>query len=217
MPAEAANWTDDEYGLIDTVSAHLAIAMVQVESYDRLTELSQTDELTGLLNRRAFVDELKHRLSLLDREGRTGVLLYLDLDNFKPINDRFGHHVGDQVLRDVAEILQRESRSGDLVARLGGDEFAMWLDGAGLDGAEPKATRLVGAIQKVTDGNGLPPLGLNASVGVVVTSPNVARVDDLLVRADTAMYRAKALGKGRHVVAEDRETEENQTVAKEVG
>ena len=91
---------------------------------------ARTDPLTGLLNRRAFLEEMSRHIDRLDREEQPGTLLFADLDYFKPVNDRLGHEVGDEVLVRTANVLRNTVRPTDLVARLGGDEFALWMNGA---------------------------------------------------------------------------------------
>ncbi len=186
-------WNGDDNALLDAAARQLGIALEQVTDAAALERLSRTDELTGLLNRRAFAAALKIGLRRADRERRSGALLYIDLDNFKPVNDRFGHARGDAVLRAVAVILADHARSYDLVARLGGDEFVMWLDGAGSVQACQRRDRLVDAFA-LAGADILPPdCQIGASIGIV-NLPVVAEtsVDELLTRADRAMYHTKA-------------------------
>src|SRR6516225_9769767 len=91
---------------------------------------ARTDPLTGLLNRRAFLEEMERHIDRLDREQLPGTLMFADLDDFKPVNDRLGHEAGDEVLQRTATILRNTVRPSDVVARLGGDEFALWMNGA---------------------------------------------------------------------------------------
>lgn len=191
---------DDDRSLLAEVADRLAIALEQVANTELLERLSRTDELTGLLNRRAFFDEVSRRLAHQDRTGRSGALMYVDIDNFKPVNDILGHGVGDQVLRAVAEILGTGSRVGDIIARLGGDEFALWIEESDASAAAAKASLILEAARALagrspTDS---PPLGL--SIGVAVSRPGES-LDALLPRADDAMYQAKRGGKGRVAVS----------------
>ncbi|HUN49923.1 MAG TPA: sensor domain-containing diguanylate cyclase [Candidatus Sulfotelmatobacter sp.] len=160
-----------------------------------LERLSRTDELTGLLNRRAFVDELSRRLAHLQRHGRSGALLYLDLDNFKLINDRFGHQRGDMVLCGLAALLTGGSRIGDTAARLGGDEFVLWLEEVDAARAESKAAALVAGVNELDARHGAGDGTLGLSVGIAV-SLGAEAATALFARADAAMYEAKRLGKG---------------------
>ena len=156
------------------------------------------DALTGLANRALFRDRFEHAVALHARDLRPISLLYLDLDDFKVVNDTLGHAAGDQLLIRVAERLRGTVRSGDTVARLGGDEFAVLLE----DGADP-----IASAHRITDAMRTPftieaqPVEPGVSVGVVELDPSDGAVsaDELLARADTAMYAAKRSGKARIV------------------
>jgi diguanylate cyclase len=156
------------------------------------------DGLTGLANRALFRNRLEHAVDLHARDLRPVSLLFLDLDDFKVVNDTLGHAAGDQLLIRVAERLRGTVRAGDTVARLGGDEFAVLLE----DGADPFASahRITEALRPsfVIDRQ---PIDAGVSVGVVELAPSAAAVsaDELLARADTAMYAAKRSGKARIV------------------
>ena len=170
--------------------------------HEALRTLSCTDGLTGLLNRRAFAEEVgrRHRHAL--RTGRPAALLYIDLDHFKGINDARGHQQGDAVLKGVGGLLAGATRASDVVGRLGGDEFAIWLEETGLAGARAKAAALVAAAATLSQPSPSTGAALGFSIGVAVFDPagNEA-LDALIGRADGAMYQAKRAGKGRFVVA----------------
>ncbi len=168
----------------------------QRHEQDRLTELSQRDPLTGLLNRAGF----EHFLERLVGEGAgpSLALMYIDLDRFKPVNDQHGHAIGDHLLQAVAQRLGGLVRPTDAVARLGGDEFAILLAGAGsLDNAETVADKVVAAVAGAFDVEGLR-LEIGASVGVAFGVEPGGDWRELIRRADAALYRAKASGRGRH-------------------
>ena len=189
-------WTEEEESFLAGVAAQLGIAMAQATIQDKLRALSTTDELTGLANRRGFLDELQARLDG-DRRAR-GTLLYLDLDNFKPVNDTHGHARGDEVLVALASILEGAVRAGDLVARLGGDEFIVWLDGADEPGGLVKAQRLVAAAAGLRDFSADDERPLSLSIGVAVTDADArVSVEALIEQADRQMYLAKQGGKNR--------------------
>ena len=196
MAGDAPPFDGDEKGILLRAAAQLGIALVQIENTEALERLSNTDGLTGLLNRRALMAGLDERC----RDGRlmqTGALLYFDLDNFKPINDRLGHAKGDEVLKGFVTALRRSSRRNDLLARLGGDEFAVWLDGADKEGAEAAARRALEATAAMA--GEMPELqpALTVSIGVaLVCRPGQYRPQDVIDAADRAMYAAKAAGKG---------------------
>jgi diguanylate cyclase (GGDEF)-like protein/PAS domain S-box-containing protein len=162
----------------------------------RLTELSQRDPLTELLNRAGFEQALERRIQAGD--GAALGLLYIDLDRFKPVNDRHGHAVGDRLLRMVAQRLGGLVRPTDAVARLGGDEFAILLVDVGtMVNARVVADKVVGAIGEPFDVDGRA-LQIGASVGVAFGIPATGNGRELVERADAKLYDAKAAGRGRH-------------------
>jgi diguanylate cyclase (GGDEF)-like protein/PAS domain S-box-containing protein len=151
------------------------------------------DPLTDLANRRLLVDRVEHALARCDRDGGAHSLIMLDLDNFKAVNDTLGHAAGDEVLVRVAERLAGRLRPGDTVARLGGDEFAVLLedtDGATARVVAERVTADIAAPLELPDA-GVP---VAASAGVATGSPGGADAEELLRRADEAMYAAKHRG-----------------------
>ncbi|MSO70940.1 MAG: GGDEF domain-containing protein [Alphaproteobacteria bacterium] len=197
MEANAA-WSADDRALARAVEAQLGVILAQFTQQRRLETLSRTDPLTGLLNRRAFIEEVDRQLARDSREGHSGALFYVDLDNFKPINDRLGHAAGDEALIKVAAALKGNARRYDLVARIGGDEFALWLSHADQATALRRAQALSENIAALVPPNAgdLPSLG--ASIGVACWTPaQVEPAELLLARADRAMYIAKNEGKQR--------------------
>ena len=162
------------------------------------------DPLTGLANRLLFQDRLEHAASLRQREGMALTVLFLDLDDFKLVNDRLGHAAGDALLVDVAERLRACLRQGDTVARLGGDEFAVLLEDD-TDAQDRLAARIVDAME-VAFQLGPHRLQVSASIGVAtVVADDAPRVvsDRLLHSADVAMYAAKRDAKGSYVVYDE--------------
>ncbi len=157
-----------------------------------LEQLSMTDELTGLLNRRGFQVEMKRALAQAGRYQERGVLIYVDLDAFKPVNDTFGHPAGDAVLQRVAGIISETVRDTDCIGRLGGDEFAVLLVRtswrAGLQKAEVIERRLNCAY--VVWRRRM--IAIRASIGFQRYGPNTD-CRELMDKADEAMYRTKKL------------------------
>jgi diguanylate cyclase (GGDEF)-like protein/PAS domain S-box-containing protein len=199
---EQPAWGDDDRLLVDAVATQIGIAIEQMANHERILTLSRTDALTGLFNRRAFFEELGRRFQRLSRENRAASLIYCDLDNFKLVNDAHGHARGDQALLEVRELLLRHTRPADLIARLGGDEFALWLEGADEAIAVNRSKELLEAAKMLATYSGDPNLPLNMSLGVAVHDPAMAEtMEDLLVRADNAMYRVKREGKGSWALA----------------
>jgi len=177
----------------------LGVAMAGLAQLQRtqtqLEMLASYDVLTGALNARTFGDRLTEELGRNRRYNRPLAVLYVDLDDFKSVNDRHGHQTGDAVLRLVAEATRRAVRLTDIVGRLGGDEFAVLMPETDGPVAEAAAARLLESIR--TGFRGTP--SVTASIGVV-SAPNAsAGPDALLRRADEAMYQAKRGGKDRVV------------------
>ncbi|MFZ0060195.1 MAG: EAL domain-containing protein [Acidimicrobiales bacterium] len=184
---------DDEGRIIGTFGISRDVTP-QVIAEQALAYQSLHDPATGLTNRTALLDRLSQALAALERQpGRVGLLL-VDLDNFKAINDSFGHEAGDKVLVEIARRLSRVSRRADTVARLGEDEFVVLCTLRGDDDARLLGDRVVRAIGRPIARHGLD-LTVTASVGVVVTSDPNAGPGELLQDADIAMYRAKDAGK----------------------
>lgn len=195
------DWTDDTKALLEATEGPLGVALRQITDQQILERLARTDSLTHLLNRRAFLEEMDLVLDRAKRRGRDGCLLYVDLDNFKPINDTFGHEEGDTVLVAVAGLLQSYSRGYDLAVRLGGDEFALWLDETDLETACRRAEELIEACKPLSTFSAAPeqPFGISVGVAPYITSAS-GDLAELMSRADTAMYAAKRTGKNQYSV-----------------
>jgi diguanylate cyclase (GGDEF)-like protein/PAS domain S-box-containing protein len=184
-------WSEDDRFLAEELGEQLGAVLQQLADREALRALSDSDGLTGLMNRRAFEAALAQRLAAAARAGRAGALLYIDLDNFKAVNDTLGHAAGDAVLRDVATILRRGVRAGDLVARLGGDEFAIWLDDTGTEGAGAKAKELESLAAPLGALSADPARPLGLSIGVTPCEPGRGAAAALMAEADAGMYEAK--------------------------
>ncbi|CAA7625867.1 diguanylate cyclase [Magnetospirillum sp. SS-4] len=195
---DRAPWSDDDRLLIDDVANQVGLAAEQIANHERVVRLSRTDGLTGLFNRRAFFDEISRRFTRLAREGKPATLIYVDLDNFKAVNDVHGHQMGDQALLAVRELLLHHTRPIDLVARLGGDEFAIWLESAGESIAVQRCEALLAAGKADLECySGSPDKPLHFSLGVAVHGGGSSEtIEELIARADKAMYEVKRSGKG---------------------
>ncbi|NMY95871.1 putative bifunctional diguanylate cyclase/phosphodiesterase [Pseudomonas proteolytica] len=159
-----------------------------------LTHLALHDTLTGLPNRTLLADRIQQAMQLVAEQGGCFALMFIDLDGFKPVNDAFGHHMGDQLLREVGLRLREDLRSQDTLARIGGDEFVLLVQLSQPDDALRLAERQVGLINqsfRVAEHD----LNISASVGIALFPGNGATPQELLMNADAAMYHAKSMGK----------------------
>lgn len=152
-----------------------------------LEGLSRTDELTGLMNRRGFIEELKKALARARRSGETGVVIFCDVDAFKRINDRFGHTGGDEVLRAIGLTITASVREVDTVARIGGDEFAVLLTHTSRRDGAKRARMLQRELDRRTYRLDNAVIGVGVSLGIEPYGPH-DEVEDLLARADMDMY-----------------------------
>lgn len=192
------------FSFIDSAhSRHLAALLQQEVGLRRKLEeaarlQAHTDELTGLPNRRRFFELAGREMVRAQRYTSPLAVVMLDLDRFKEINDNHGHAAGDQVLRAVGDACRDALRINDVVGRLGGEEFAILLPGTPLEGAYEFAERLRKAIAACRIGMPGAELHLTATLGVAAcASGEILSVDELLARADAALYRGKAAGRNR--------------------
>ncbi len=201
--AAAREWDTDDTALAIATTGLVRVILDHEAIQQEMALQARTDPLTGLLNRRAFLEEIGRRLERLEREGMPGTLMFVDLDHFKALNDRSGHDAGDEALTIAATLLRATFRPSDLVARLGGDEFALWLDGADdLIAAErAEALRLEAPdafAHLVLPGEP----SLSMSIGIATRWPGRGEdIETLLHRADVAMYEVKRAGRGHWRVA----------------
>lgn len=193
------------------VTSVLSIVVAFVQGYivvmrlvNRLQHLSQHDSLTGLLNRRAIEQSLAREAHRLQRFNEPYSVLLVDIDHFKRINDQLGHAAGDEVLRQVARTLMEQAREVDRVARYGGEEFCVLLPHTEHEGAVQAAERLRAAVLERTIAWQDLTLNVTVSTGVACATNPVEPVNALLRRADDALYRAKAQGRNRVEVAEQK-------------
>jgi len=188
-----------DMGLLDI---RLTVAEEQIKQISsrwdmekRLRFLATHDPLTGLLNRSCVGPEVGRAIQESE-EGNPSTLLYLDLDNFKMVNDTLGHSSGDRLLVNVARLLRREARERDVLIRFGGDEFVTILKGLSLEEARPIAEEIHEAIEGLAFTEGGRTFRIGASIGMVPVLPNT-NVERLVASADTACYAAKSRGKNR--------------------
>lgn len=164
------------------------------QEFDREKELARTDHLTGALNRRSFYELAGYEVDMAHRHARPLTLAYIDVDDFKAINDRLGHHAGDSLLAVLADSVRNSMRSIDVVARMGGDEFVVLFPETGEDQAEVLLARLWTVLGDAMEKHGWP---VTFSVGAVTFRQAPAGVEEMIRLADRHMYVVKYGGKNR--------------------
>jgi diguanylate cyclase (GGDEF)-like protein/PAS domain S-box-containing protein len=185
--------TDEERNLLHAVADVLATALARLRGEERMRHDAVHDPLTGLANRTLLRDRLEQALARSRRRGGASGLLFVDLDNFKQVNDEYGHATGDAVLVELGKRLQKAVRPSDTVARLGGDEFVVVCEELDEQTAVALGQRLHDALEQPLLIDGIEHR-LSASIGIALGQ---ADPDGLLGNADAAVYRAKAHGRGR--------------------
>ena len=164
---------------------------------------AQHDDLTGLPNRRLLAERAAAALATSELRKVSCAVMAIDLDGFKEVNDRYGHEVGDETLREIAARLTRVMRPQDTVARRGGDEFAVLVPDVGsMIEVERIATRLLQVVAQPVAQQGRPTLGVSASIGIALAPEQGRDLERLLQLADLAMYDAKLKGKNRFAFAQ---------------
>jgi len=189
---DADFYSDDHRRLLDRISGQAAAAISNSIVFEQTREASLSDALTGLPNTRYMLAHLTRELARAERQGDEVGILVLDLDDFKQINDTYGHHVGDQALREVARALRETIRPYDVCVRYAGDEFIIVLSGCGLGEASAKSAELQSAIANLafeaTPGQDVP---MSVSIGAAVFPADGETYEALLATADGRMYRDK--------------------------
>lgn len=193
----AQKWNEEEIHLVEAVAEQLGAVWAQLSVQEEWQEKAERDGLTGLYNQRAFADQVRERLA---KSGAGAVLVNIDLDNFKTINDHLGHAVGDDVLKKVGSILETCIRGGDIAGRVGGDEFLLWLERTDETGAQAVAQRIISGINMLADTLTTLPKRLGASIGIAPVKAGESFAA-LIKRADATMYKAKHNGKGHAEIA----------------
>ncbi|HJZ22424.1 MAG TPA: GGDEF domain-containing protein, partial [Bradyrhizobium sp.] len=172
------------------------------QNFADLKVLATTDGLTGLYNRRHFEAVARTEWRRSQRYIRPLSLLVIDADHFKSINDRFGHDVGDSVLKTIAGICQSSKRDSDSAGRLGGEEFAVLLPETGEAAARTVAERLCQMVRECSPSAGEEKISVTVSIGVATATLSMSGIGALMKRADAAMYEAKRSGRDRVVAAQ---------------
>lgn len=199
---------------LKVVAQHLAVVLRTAQLHDEARRLSITDPLTGLFNRRFFLSQLDDSIRRAERYEYRLALVFVDLDRFKSINDRHGHHTGDRALQAVADAMRETLRDTDVIARIGGEEFAAVLMETGADRALQVAERFQKRVQELgfrSDQDELVTISLSGGIALFPEHGNNGA--DLLQHADEALYEAKRLGRNRIHVAQVSQEESGQGVS----
>lgn len=198
-----ANFQKSKFGLAGTIADYIGLALANLKLRDTLRQQSIRDSVTGLYNRRYMKEALERELRRALREAKPLGILMLDIDNFKKLNDTFGHDAGDAVLHALGNFLKLEIRGNDIPCRYGGEEFLVILPGIPLDECVKRAEKIRGEVKTLDvqhEGKALPRISF--SVGVSQSPDHGDTIDDLLKSADTALYSAKASGRDQVVVGQ---------------
>ena len=183
--------------LVKAMGAHMAAAFENASLY----RIAITDELTGLYSKRHFHSMIEKKFSLYEQYGEKLTLLMIDADNFKQINDTYGHPAGDQVLRDLAGCIVRSTREQDFDFRYGGEEFSVLLPATDAAAGKFVAERIRELIQKTVFRAGEAKVNMTVSIGVASCPGNAQTIRSLVVEADKALYEAKRAGKNQVVLS----------------
>jgi diguanylate cyclase (GGDEF)-like protein len=196
-------FSDDDRLTAASLASQAVVALDNARLHRIVEQQARVDALTGLANRRHFEDQLAAERARVERFGGPLAIVLADLDDFKEVNDRFGHPVGDVVLREFARTLEEEIREIDIAARWGGEEFVLLLPATDLRGAEEVAERVRAALRgRVVVSAAGDPIRVTASFGVAAY-PEAGSDDQLLETADAALYEAKRAGKNRVALARE--------------
>jgi diguanylate cyclase (GGDEF)-like protein len=218
FPVPLASLLPDDGGMLSLATGWIAVFALEIMLYvvgtafivlvlakDRTVRqykmAAATDTLTGVLNRRGFLDAAGDLMGRRSRDKEPVSVLTFDLDHFKSINDRFGHHVGDAALRLFATVTRTTMRTSDIIGRWGGEEFVALVPG-NLADASSAAERVRAAFERAAVAFEGHPIAATVSIGVACGSPN-ASIEALIARADVAMYRAKVNGRNRVETADE--------------
>lgn len=196
-PQQPCEPEEAERQLLERISRLAGIAVERHRQTEKIRFLALHDPLTGLANRSLLNEHLSRNIHRAQREQHVFALLFIDLDGFKQVNDQYGHDAGDRVLSLFAWRLKEQLRSTDTCARIGGDEFVVILETiSSADDAGQVADKILATLLQPIEWEGVP-LQVRASIGIAIFPEDAGTADELLTRADDAMYRAKVMGKGR--------------------
>jgi len=200
LESHSSPYTDAEVRLALSLTQPAAMAVENARLFDEVQRLATLDGLTGTYNRRHFMELAHLAFESARRFGQPLTAVMLDVDHFKSINDEYGHHVGDQVLRTLAERCRSTLRTIDVLGRYGGEEFAILLPGTTRrNAATILAERIRHRVAEELVHTDAGPVGVTVSVGVAAMEPTTRNPEELFKRADAALYEAKQAGRNRVV------------------
>ncbi|WP_411832366.1 diguanylate cyclase [Pseudoxanthomonas mexicana] len=194
---EAVLQDGDHVTLGESILKFISHASVEARYHEEIYQLATHDALTELYNRRHFIETVEKEIARAMRHQRPLTLCIIDVDLFKPINDRYGHISGDNVLRQIAALVRRHARNDDAAARIGGEEFAVLLPECGAEAAYGFAERLREAVAEVLFTPGGDPQHITVSIGIAALNPARDTCSRMMAAADAALYRAKSEGRNR--------------------
>lgn len=200
--ASEEDFASSDVTLVETISNQLATAIENARLFDQVKRLAITDELTGINNRRHFMEQGQHELERRQRNHQPLSCIMFDIDHFKTVNDQHGHHVGDSVLREVTKRCHQNLRTTDIFGRYGGEEFSVLLPETSLEKAVQAAERLRQAIESPLIVIDKIAVSVTLTLGVATLSKTTTDLEMLLAQADKALYKGKAAGRNQ-VMASD--------------
>lgn len=192
-------FSEAEMKTLETLLCYLVYPLRNALLYHEALQSAFSDPLTGLYNRKALQDAFQREWKLAQRQRQPLSLLALDIDHFKKINDTFGHGAGDLALVKVAKVLQQTVRASDLVFRFGGEEFIILLNNTGIQGAGLLANRILIALREMDCSDIHPSLKMTTSIGLATLNHPEETPEQMLKRADDALYQAKRKGRNQAV------------------
>jgi diguanylate cyclase (GGDEF)-like protein len=181
----------------ESILKFISHTSVEANYHEEIYQLATRDALTDLCNRRHFLEQMEREVARALRHGRPLAMCIVDVDLFKPVNDRYGHISGDEVLRQIADLIHQHVRHDDIAARIGGEEFAVLLPECDAKAAYGFAERLRAAVAAATFTPGGEPRRITISIGIAELSPTHDSRAGLMAAADAALYRAKEEGRNR--------------------
>jgi two-component system cell cycle response regulator len=182
---------------LEVLASHLAVSLSNARMVQKLETMATTDGMTGLLNKRAMLEQASQKVAAASRFGRKLSLLVTDIDFFKKVNDTYGHDIGDQVIKGLGEILKKQMRTTDVVARFGGEEFVVLCEQTDEQGAVQLAERIREELGRTVFHSPIGPLSVTCSLGVATFPEAGGKWDDLFKAADEALYASKRSGRNK--------------------